>query len=220
MTVPAEKIKITPGQIYGRLTVLRVAESTNRKPHWHCKCVCNSLVVIGASNLKRGSTQSCGCLQRDRARESEVTHGCAMKGKITPEYRSWSRMKCRCLNPNFTTFKYYGGQGIKVCKRWLHSFENFLQDMGKRPLGMSLDRWPDKSGNYEKSNCRWATCQQQANNKSNNKFVTHNGETKTVAQWARALRLDPKLLYRRLSKGWNSTRVLTSKRYERANLAA
>lgn len=82
----------------------------------------------------------------------------------TPEYRVWSDIKQRCMNPNNKNFHNYGGRGISICDRWLYSFETFLQDMGERPAGMSIDRFPNNNGNYEPGNCRWATQQQQAEN--------------------------------------------------------
>ena len=88
-----------------------------------------------------------------------ITHGMSN----TQIYRSWTQMIQRCENPNNIGFKYYGGRGIKVCKRW-HTFENFFADMGEPPVGKSLDRWPNNDGNYEPENCRWATIFQQAKN--------------------------------------------------------
>ena len=82
----------------------------------------------------------------------------------TPTYHSWANMLQRCRNPNTPTWKYYGGRGITVCERWL-VFEHFLADMGERPAGTSIDRWPNNDGNYEPGNCRWATKQEQTNNR-------------------------------------------------------
>lgn len=91
------------------------------------------------------------------------THGQAAGGRLTPIYRTWCAMRARCLSKTNAGYKYYGGRGITICERWLTSFENFRADMGPRPAGTSIDRI-NNDGNYEPSNCRWATQKQQANN--------------------------------------------------------
>jgi len=94
-----------------------------------------------------------------------VKHGHASGGKLSREYASWSAMIQRCTNPNTWNYQNYGGRGIRVCPWWLHSFESFLSDMGRRPKGKTLDRHPDKNGDYEPGNCRWATPKQQIANR-------------------------------------------------------
>lgn len=108
-------------------------------------------------------------------------------------------MKSRCLNKNKKSYSDYGGRGIKVCDRWM-KFENFLEDMGERPAGMSLDRI-DNNGNYCKENCRWATNHQQANNKRSNRLVTFHGVTKSASEWADDLGINRATLYDRLYRG-------------------
>lgn len=93
--------------------------------------------------------------------QSRLTHGLSH----TPTHRSWAMMKARCYNPRSGSYRHYGGRGIEVCDRWLNSFEAFLKDMGIRPKGTSLDRYPDNDGNYEPGNCRWATQKQQIANR-------------------------------------------------------
>jgi hypothetical protein len=149
------------GQRFGRLTVLH-EEGRDRRGNvlWLCSCDCGSLNRVISTELCSGHTRSCGCLQRDRLLQvrPSVTHG--MSSSHT--WRSWRSMRMRCADPNN---KYYGGRGIRVCQRWLHSFENFLADMGERPPGTSLDRYPDNAGDYEPGNCRWATTIEQRGNR-------------------------------------------------------
>jgi hypothetical protein len=152
------------GVRFGRLTVVGRCES-NKSRHisWDCVCDCGSGVTVFGDNLNRGHTKSCGCLRVDTSR----THG--MYGTRT--YRTWNMMKQRCTNPGNTSYKSYGGRGIKICDKWLTSFEDFHKDMGDRPEGMSLDR-VDNNGGYCKENCKWSTPKEQASNRrmqSNNK---------------------------------------------------
>lgn len=112
-----------------------------------------------------------------------ITHGHTRGYKTSKEYNSWLSMKARCYNPNHEHFHFYGGRGIKICDRWLNSFENFLSDMGTAPSPThSIDRI-DNDGNYEQSNCRWLTHKEQCNNRRNNIYFTMDGITKTLAEW-------------------------------------
>jgi hypothetical protein len=122
------------------------------------------------------------------------------------EYASWYSMKSRCLNPMNNRYKYYGGIGIKVCERWLceDGFNNFISDMGKRPLKMSLDRFPDKCGNYEPGNCRWATAKEQAMNRRirENPFIVEAyGKRLSVGEWVKLTKVTGSVLYQRIHRG-------------------
>ena len=169
---------IHPGQVYGRLTVLREAESkwyfcrergTKRRTRcWLCKCQCGSETIVHRSVLGSGHTKSCGCWQR----ESRFTHGASK----TPEYQCWSHMKFRCTNPADPHYKDYGGRGIKVCDRW-QSFERFFSDMGTRPSSKhSIERCRNDLG-YEPSNCCWAIQLVQCNNMRSSRPITFNRRT-------------------------------------------
>lgn len=128
----------------------------------------------------------------------------------TPEYESWRGMKERCYNPNNKRYEDYGGKGIKVCARW-KDFSNFYADMGDRPKGTTLDRYPDKYGNYEPSNCRWGTEQEQVRNKTNNVLITFNGQTKCMAEWAEFYNLEYATLKCRLRRyKWPIEKALTA----------
>jgi hypothetical protein len=116
----------------------------------------------------------------------------------------------RCRNPNSPEYGLYGGRGISVCERW-YSFEKFLEDMGERPTNTSIDRFPDKNGNYEKSNCRWATTKQQNRNKRNNHLISFNGETHCLTDWAKILGVSLTTLSGRLATGWSVEKALTTR---------
>lgn len=164
-------VKDRTGERYGRLTVLERFPAPRVK--WLCRCDCGKQKAILGSTLEAGNALSCGCLQSERAAAANtirIKHGHARdNGKggrlTTPEYRTWKAMKERVRNPNAPNYHLYGGRGITICERWLADFNNFLADMGPRPEGMTIDRFPDKNGNYEPSNCRWATAKEQSNNR-------------------------------------------------------
>lgn len=127
----------------------------------------------------------------------------------TRTYRIWKGMKERCYKESRKDFASYGGRGIVMCDEWKNSFVNFLADMGEAPENMSIDRI-NGDGIYEKSNCRWATLEQQANNRRTCIYVTFNGETKTVAQWSRDIGIERKTLEYRIRVGWDVEKALTT----------
>ena len=159
------------GQKFGRLTVARFDRLHKRYAWWICRCDCGKEKAIRGSRMIQGTTTSCGCYRNEihaarmRATPNGITHGHTRGGKLSPTYITWLGMLHRCLNPNHEKYRFYGGRGIRVHVRWLE-FEPFLADMGLRPKGKTLDRWPNKNGNYEPSNCRWATWEQQMENRN------------------------------------------------------
>jgi hypothetical protein len=154
--MPAKDLK---GAAFGRLSVIsriRIMGRPKGRPMWRCTCVCGATVFVCTPDLTRGRVRSCGCWQREGLAErnrQRRAHGQAI-GAQTRTYRTWAAMLNRCRNNR----KYY--EHVTVCERW-QSFENFLADMGERPPGRSIDRWPDPAGNYEPGNARWATPLQQ-----------------------------------------------------------
>lgn len=200
--MPARKDLI--GQQFGRLTVLSLGRYEHRRRYWVCRCSCGTEKEVSAPALLHAGVQSCGCLQREVA-QGNATHGMSK----TPTYKSWMMMRIRCTNPSYDAYSYYGGRGIKVCDRWLDSFENFLEDMGVRPSGMTLDRI-DSDGNYEPSNCRWATRKEQVENRLNNVILDVNGAETKLLDLAKELGVSRKKLYGTLYRNGMLPEVKTS----------
>jgi len=172
---------------FGKLKVIRqVGSSRNGSLLWECLCDCGNTAIIRGDGLKSGHTQSCGCLRKEESAKSNTirltTHG--MSG--TRLYRIWRGMKTRCLNENEKYFKNYGGRGITLCEEWLNSFEAFYKWSLENGYSenLTLDRIR-VNGNYSPDNCRWATYEEQQNNRRDNYLVTLNGETSTLANMCR-----------------------------------
>lgn len=168
------------GQRFGSLVVLAMAGRGEKGIYWKCRCDCGNTREHPTSRLR--TTRSCGCL----VVKVNTTHGHSK----TKEYRIWAGIKTRCGTPSATGFADYGGRGIKMCERWRDgtaeksAFECFLEDMGPRPSpGHSIER-DDTNGDYEPSNCRWATRIEQNRNARSNIYYTHNGETRLLVEWA------------------------------------
>jgi hypothetical protein len=134
-------------------------------------------------------------------------HGHAPFGATSPTYRSWAMMVQRCTNPRHDAYRYYGARGLSVCDRWRESFAAFLDDMGERPVGTTLDRIDNAKG-YEPGNCRWATQREQNRNRKGVVFLEHDGCRLTVTEWSEKLAVPRKTIWTRIYKGWPVERVL------------
>lgn len=167
------------GQKFGHLEVISRAPNQDRRSAWVCKCRCGKEVIKRVSEVKRGN--SCGCWNRD----SRLIHGhTGSNRRRSPTYTSWRGMRNRCSNPNAAHWLDYGGRGIKVCERWQSSFELFLEDMGERPEGMTLDRI-DNDGNYELVNCKWSTQSEQVKNQRRGKLLEKFSDEEIIQEFNR-----------------------------------
>lgn len=199
------------GKRYGMLLVIGFSgKNKHGQTLWLTKCDCGKEKIALGGGMVCGHTRSCGCLKISTSKTSRRTHGYCSGGK-TDEYKIWLGMKKRCVNKNAKSYEHYGGRGIKVCRRWM-KFENFLEDVGLRPSkNHSLDRFPNKNGNYEPGNVRWATQKQQCGNKRTNLVIEFRGETMTAGEWADKLGIKRFTLYCRLNGyGWSIERALTT----------
>lgn len=195
-------LKDLTGKKYGHVTIVRYNGCKNGKHSmWIGRCVCGNEKSYFTEALRNASDNfSCGCVPKNHVEK----HGMHK----TTEYRSWLHMKGRCTNPNYHNFKYWGGRGIKVCDRWIDSFENFYEDMGPKPRkSYTIDRI-DNDGDYCKENCRWASRKTQLRNSRHNKMITWNGETRCVNEWAEILNIHPKTLSVRIQR-WDLERAMT-----------
>lgn len=203
------------GKKINMLTVVKcVGADKYKKRRWMCICDCGNYKEMAEDTLKRGKGKSCGCLKKTFLKTSKTTHGMSFK----TEYFIWAGMKARCYNHNHIGFSFYGGKGIKVCDRWLNSFSNFYADMGNRPSkNHSLDRYPNKNGNYDPSNCRWATRKEQANNRINNTYLEINGIKKTTKEWTGIYKIPYETFLRRRKIGWDINKALSHPIQKRKN---
>lgn len=184
------------GKRYGRLEAKEFLGTKNHNSLWKCKCDCGNESIVCYSNLVRGNTKSCGCIFS----EKNEMHGL----KNTRLYRVWANIKARCYYPKCVDYKDYGARGIIMCDEWKRSFLSFHKWAISNGYNENAPKWQctierkNVNGNYEPSNCEWVTIKEQANNKTNNAYITYKGETKTLAIWAEELDLPYKTLYARI----------------------
>lgn len=186
------------GHTFGKLKVIEEANGKtqpcgHRERYWKCICECGAVIEVVTGSLRGGRSKSCGCV-------NPTKHGHLKSGLRSRTYRSWESMKERCNNPNNTNYPNYGGRGISVCGRWINSFENFLADMGERPEGKTLERINNKTGNYEPSNCIWATSIEQCNNRRSNRHFTVLGKSGTLSQLCREFAISKHVVWSRISE--------------------
>lgn len=207
------------GQRFGRLVALErvgrtLAPNGTRQSMWRCRCDCGNETVVKYISLTTGNTRSCGCMEEENRhanmqkaleqRRKSVSMDFVGNLDVHPLYKTWKSMLMRCSNPNVDGYKHYGGRGIKVCNRWSGNlgFENFIKDMGERPDGTTLDRI-DYNGNYEPSNCHWATSDEQANNRTDNIYIIVGGRKITAKQFCKALGLNYWVAIKQIQRGYD-----------------
>jgi hypothetical protein len=185
------------GHRYNLYTVISYAGLLNKRTAlFLCRCDCGTEKVVRSNSLRTGAVQSCGCITKER---HPVKHG----KTYTAEYNVWGKMKSRCYSPSDIGYRHYGGRGIWVCERWLNDFSAFWEDMGPRPsTEHSIDRI-DPNGNYEPSNCRWATRREQVFSRRCALWLTVNGVRKPLDDWAK----ETGIAYRTLRYRMQSTRM-------------
>lgn len=210
------------GQRFGRLVVIDEAPRQLAKrgdyyrTRWLCRCDCGNVLEVNANSLKNGSSKSCGCLRRELESERATKHGFTKGYKVESLYSVWNAMKLRCYNPNNKAYKNYGGRGITMCDEWLNDYATFRSwaiangyDENAKYGDCTLDRI-DVNGPYCPDNCRWANAVEQQNNTRKNHYITYNGATKSIAEWARETGIADDTIYQRIGKlGWDPIKAIT-----------
>ena len=196
------KLKELTGLRFSRLTVIKRVGNDNRGlPRWECKCDCGNTTFVSGEKLRKKRIKSCGCLLKEITMQHKLSK--------TRLYRIWVSMKSRCENPQMQGYKYYGGRGVTVCDEWREviAFYEWAINNGYKD-GLTIDRI-DVNGNYEPSNCRWATAKEQSNNRTNNRLITYNEKTLTISQWADETGIKQNTLNKRINRGhWDIGRAL------------
>lgn len=207
-------ISIKTGEKFNRLTVISKEPSLKGHAMYRCLCDCGNYIVTRGSALLSDNTKGCGCLNVESYTNTfgnyrkAIANGATLNGRHTSEYGAYSKMKERCYNPKVDRYPCYGERGIIVCQRWLDRFSNFLEDMGRKPTPQhSLDRFPDVNGNYEPSNCRWGTEEQQAANRQNTIRLTLKGAEIHQAALARLLNVTPHSIEYHIRRGKNGDEI-------------
>lgn len=194
------------GKKYGKLTVI---EQSGKDKHnnilWKCQCECGNVTSVSGYRLRNGVVKSCGCFRKEFPAKRFRRHGL----RHHPLYVIWVDMRRRCETEKDCRYKDYGGRGISVCEEW-HDFQTFYNWAIKAGYKeeLSIDRI-DNDENYTPQNCRWATREEQANNKRNNRPICIDGETKNLFQWCRQYNINPSTVITRINRGWSEKDAIT-----------
>lgn len=182
------------GKRFGMLLVIELTNTRNDKNQllWLCKCDCGNEKTFISGRLKHGGNKSCGCLRSLDLENKRLKS-------------IWWNMIGRCYHKNNISYKYYGAKGIIVCYEWKSNYSEFKNWALKNGYqsNLTIDRFPNRTGNYEPGNCRWATYKEQENNKTNNRYLKIDGEIKTISQWSEVFGIDKSTIYKRVKIGWD-----------------
>lgn len=201
------------GVKFGRLTVISLGETRNKKRYWHCQCECGKTTEVTTSKLNSGWTRSCGCLATETTiannkkypRDGHPIHG--MSGhKLDGVLKA---IKQRCSNPSNPRYADYGGRGITLCDEWMNnraSFFDWAYRTGYHP-GLSIDRIDNNKG-YSPENCHWVPTITQNRNTRRNILVNINGETKSLSAWVAKTNIKYATVLARISRGWTPEEAL------------
>lgn len=205
------KFKDISGQIFGHLTALYKLNNYHKKGvYWLCVCECGNLTEVNGKDLRKGNTKSCGCFRgRYPRNKPSISYS---NNKPTRLYRIYHNMKSRCYNKNFHKYKNYGARGVTICDEWKDDFQAFYDwaiSNGYKD-NLTIDRI-DVNGNYEPNNCRWATNKQQSRNTTKNVYLTYNGKTQIMKDWADELNINYCTLLTRHHRGWSDEECLFGK---------
>lgn len=205
------------GKRFGRWTVLERDCLEKRNAYWICRCDCGNYGIVRGDELRDGRSGSCGCLH------SEIMHekladmrkqgmGCTHRLSNARLFNIWSQMKARCYNKNAPNYHNYGGRGIAICEEWLADFQSFYDWAVSNGYSddLTIDRI-NNNGNYEPSNCRWATNTEQGENRRTSVILTYNGESHCINEWARITGIPAHVIAKRIKKGWSVEQTLTTK---------
>lgn len=188
------------------VTVQNYVETIDNVAYWLCICECGTKKIFNGPSLRRGAVYSCGCKRRP------LENGHGFTG--TPEHNIWRGMLSRCYNLNSPQYEYYGGRGITVCEEWKEDYTAFFYAVGPRPSkNHSIERI-NTDGNYEPSNCKWATQKEQCRNRRNNVRYKHQGRNLTLSEWAEILNMKEITLRKRLEAGWPLDRAFSTENFK------
>lgn len=200
------------GRNFGRLKVIKEAGKTkDNHIKWLCLCACGGNTVVDGRDLRKGSTTSCGCYSIEKATERVVKFNTKHGECYTRLYRIWNGIHDRCNRKNSKNYRHYGGRGIKVCEEWNDylAFKTWALTNGYEEH-LTIDRI-NVDGNYEPTNCRWITKQEQQNNKRTNRYIMYNGLTLTVTQWNKKMGYKRGTIENRLLMNWDVERAILEK---------